>query len=45
MLIGRVGLEVLCDRLPRLRLDGDAPPPAIVGFAFRQPPALDVRFD
>jgi cytochrome P450 len=44
-LIGRVGLEVLLDRLPRLRLDPDAPPPAIVGFAFRRPPALAVRFD
>lgn len=45
VLIGRVGLEALLDRLPRLRLDPAAPPPAIVGFAFRRPPSLPVRLD
>ncbi len=45
LLIGRVGLDALLDRLPRLRLDPDAPPPAVVGFAFRRPQTLAVRVD
>ena len=39
----RVALEAVCDRLPGLRLDPDAPPPAITGLAFRSPKALHVR--
>jgi cytochrome P450 len=38
----RVALEALLDRLPRLRLDPHAPPPAITGLAFRSPKALHV---
>jgi cytochrome P450 len=41
----RAGLEVILDRLSNLRLDPDAPPPVIEGFAFRGPTALPVRFD
>jgi cytochrome P450 len=41
----RVGLGVILDRLPGLRLDPDAPPPVIEGLAFRGPNALHVRFD
>jgi cytochrome P450 len=41
----RVGLGVILDRLPRLRLDPDAPPPAIEGFAFRSPLSIPVLFD
>jgi cytochrome P450 len=41
----RAGLETLLERLPNLRLDPDAPPPLIQGFAFRGPVALPVVFD
>ncbi|GMU78749.1 MAG: cytochrome P450 [Acidimicrobiia bacterium] len=41
----RVGLDTILDRLPGLRLDPDAPPPIIQGFAFRGPDALNVVFD
>jgi cytochrome P450 len=38
----RVALTTILDRLPNLRLDPDAPPPAITGLAFRSPKRLDV---
>jgi cytochrome P450 len=38
----RVALDAMLDRLPHLRLDPDAPPPAITGLAFRSPKALHV---
>ena len=41
----RIGLNAVLDRLPGLRLDPDAPPPEIEGFAFRSPPSLPVLFD
>jgi cytochrome P450 len=41
----RVLLEQLLDRLPSLRLDPEAPAPAITGLMFRSPPKLDVVFD
>ena len=41
----RIALNAILDRLPNLRLDPDADPPEIVGFAFRSPPALPVLFD
>jgi len=41
----RIGINVVLDRLPGLRLDPDAPPPTIEGFAFRSPPAIPVVFD
>jgi cytochrome P450 len=41
----RVGLDVILDRLPNLRLDPDAPTPVIEGYAFRGPNALPVVFD
>ena len=41
----RVGLDAILDRLPNLRLDPDAPAPAIEGYAFRGPNALPVLFD
>jgi cytochrome P450 len=41
----RIALEGILDRLPRLRLDPDAPPPQITGLAFRSPKRLDVRMD
>lgn len=41
----RIGLNAVLDRLPNLRLDPDAPPPAIEGFAFRSPPSIPVLFD
>ena len=41
----RVGLSEILDRLPNLRLDPDAPPPDIQGFAFRGPDSLPVLFD
>jgi cytochrome P450 len=41
----RTGLNAILDRLPGLRLDPDAPPPSIEGFAFRGPNALPVLFD
>jgi cytochrome P450 len=36
----RVALTAILDRLPNLRLDPDAPPPAITGLAFRSPKTL-----
>jgi len=41
----RLALNGICDRLPRLRLDLDAPPPQITGLAFRSPKRLAVRVD
>ncbi len=41
----RVGLDEILTRLPNLRLDPDAQPPVIQGFAFRGPDALAVLFD
>ena len=41
----RVGIAALLARLPGLRLDPSAPPPRIVGTAFRGPERLDVVFD
>jgi cytochrome P450 len=41
----RVGLDEIVTRLPNLRLDPDAAPPVIQGFAFRGPDALPVVFD
>jgi cytochrome P450 len=41
----RVGLDIILDRLPNLRLDPDAEPPLIEGLAFRGPRALPVLFD
>jgi len=38
----RVALTAILDRLPNLRLDPDAPPPAITGLAFRSPKRLAV---
>jgi cytochrome P450 len=39
-----VALNALLDRLPDLRLDSSAPPPDVVGVAFRSPAALPVEF-
>ena len=39
-----VAINALLDRLPDLRLDPDAPPPEVVGMAFRSPAALPVEF-
>jgi cytochrome P450 len=41
----RTALTAVLDRLPGVRLDPAAPPPAIRGLAFRSPPELRVRFD
>jgi cytochrome P450 len=41
----RVGLDEILTRLPNLRLDPDAPPPLIQGFAFRGPDSISVVFD
>jgi cytochrome P450 len=41
----RVGLDTILERLPNLRLDPDAAPPIIQGFAFRGPVSLPVLFD
>ncbi len=41
----RAGLEAILRRLPNLRLDPDASPPVIQGYAFRGPDALPVIFD
>jgi cytochrome P450 len=41
----RTGLNAILDRLPNLRLDPDAPAPAIEGYAFRGPTSLPVLFD
>ncbi len=40
----RAGLAAVLRRLRELRLDPEAPPPAIQGYAFRGPDALPVRF-
>ncbi len=40
----RAGLAAILRRLPDLRLDPEAPPPAIQGYAFRGPDALPVLF-
>jgi cytochrome P450 len=40
-----VMLELLLDRLPNLRLDGDADDVRIMGFTFRAPRSLPVLFD
>ena len=41
----RIALNAILDRLPKLRLDPDAPPPQILGLAFRAPKRVDVRID
>jgi cytochrome P450 len=41
----RVGLDEILTRLPNLRLDPDAAPPVIQGFAFRGPEGIPVLFD
>lgn len=41
----RVGLAAVVERLANLRLDPDAEPVAVEGFAFRSPPRLPVLFD
>jgi cytochrome P450 len=41
----RTALGGVLDRLPRLRIDPDAPAPRITGLAFRSPQSLPVRFD
>jgi cytochrome P450 len=40
----KVAFNRVLDRLPNVRLDPDAPPPAITGMTFRAPPRLDVVF-
>jgi cytochrome P450 len=40
----RAGLAAILRRLPELRLDPDAPPPSIQGYAFRGPDTLPVLF-
>ncbi|MDT7763920.1 MAG: hypothetical protein QOC63_3340 [Mycobacterium sp.] len=39
-----VAINALLDRLPDLRLDSTAPPPAVTGVAFRSPATLPVEF-
>jgi cytochrome P450 len=41
----RIGINAVLARLPNLRLDPDAPAPAIEGFAFRSPSSIPVLFD
>jgi len=41
----RIALNAILDRLPKLRLDPEAPPPQILGLAFRAPKRVDVRID
>ena len=41
----KVVLNKLLDRLPNLRADPDAEPPAVTGMTFRAPSRLDVVFD
>ena len=41
----RIALDAICDRLPKLRLDPAAPPPQILGLAFRAPKRVAVRLD
>jgi cytochrome P450 len=38
-------MNTLLDRLPKLRLDPDRPPPVVSGFSLRGPDVLNVRFD
>ena len=38
-------LDALLDRLPKLRLDPDYPPPEISGFMLRGPETIRVRWD
>jgi len=45
MMETRVLLERLFERLPNLRLDPQAPAPAITGLMFRSPPKLEVAFE
>lgn len=40
-----VALNALLDRLPKLRLDPDAPPPTVYGVSLRKPREVRVRFD
>ena len=40
-----VGINALLDRLPNLRLDPDAEPPAYIGFYERGATAIPVVFD
>src|SRR5262249_15289877 len=40
----RVALDTVLERLPALRLDPEAPPPRIVGTAFRSPDSLPACF-
>jgi len=39
-----LSLEAVLDRLPNVALDPDYPPPNVIGFAFRGPDQLRVRF-
>jgi len=41
----RIALNAILDRLPKLRLDPAAPPPQILGLAFRAPKRVDARID
>jgi cytochrome P450 len=41
----RIALDAILDRLPKLRLDPEAPAPQILGLAFRAPKRIDVRMD
>lgn len=41
----RVGLDLILERLPNLRLDPDGSAPVIAGLAFRGPMSLPVVFD
>jgi cytochrome P450 len=41
----RVGLDIILDRLPNLRLDPEGDAPLIEGLAFRGPVSLPVLFD
>jgi cytochrome P450 len=40
-----IAINAILDRLPRLRLDPDYPPPQVVGIGTRGPEAVHVRFD
>jgi cytochrome P450 len=44
LLEASVGLNALLDRLPGVRFDPEATPASVVGFAFRSPDQLRVRF-
>jgi len=41
----RIALNAILDLLPKMRLDPNAPPPQILGLAFRAPKRVDVRLD